>query len=397
LSLAMTGELWTNVTVVLKSTRAHTADRAYSPGFGRLLAESIRATLASHLVSFEVLLVAMVSMGFLQLTLGNGIAQTRAIEERFRNPDLLLERLVDEGSGGNFTSSGLDRLRGLTGVADAVGIGAAADVRPVVLPTTGTPVAARSFDGILANHFDLVGGRFPANDREAIAAVDSIERLGLFEGFGEVVTADGAFRIVIVGVVAPKSAIGRAVGGVVFPATPGEDRLRSIIVAVESAGYLAPVAKVAPDVVGVLRRDEVTIAFPDQLESLRLAVSRSSGRYAGAFVTIALLTSVGGVGLITALFATTRRRDFGRRRALGASRGALILLVVCQVLLPTIPGAVIGSVIGNAIAIRRVGVGVPIGFLGLSVATNAYAALVASLPAAVVAGFRDPVRVLRQP
>lgn len=91
-------------------------------------------------------------------------------------------------------------------------------------------------------------------------------------------------------------------------------------------------------------------------------------------------------------FASTRRREFGRRRALGARRTQLVLLVVAQTALTGGVGASAGALLG-----ARVTEGVSLSFmLAVAVLSTAASALAAVVPATAAAR-RDPVAVLRQP
>ncbi|MGH8874232.1 MAG: FtsX-like permease family protein [Acidimicrobiia bacterium] len=109
-----------------------------------------------------------------------------------------------------------------------------------------------------------------------------------------------------------------------------------------------------------------------------------------------------GAGLaLTALTiyaaVTTRRRDFGRRRALGASRPDIMILILAQSLTVALVGATGGIVAGTILVQRAVAAAPDAGFaLAVGVLAVAVAA-VAALGPAVVAAYRDPVRILRVP
>ena len=100
---------------------------------------------------------------------------------------------------------------------------------------------------------------------------------------------------------------------------------------------------------------------------------------------------LGGLNVYGAV--TSRRRDFGRRRALGASRSAIVALVVTQ----TAIVAALGAAVGSFLIQRWTGSG-PDPSFALAVATLVIlAALVSAVPPALVAAYRDPVRILRVP
>jgi putative ABC transport system permease protein len=91
------------------------------------------------------------------------------------------------------------------------------------------------------------------------------------------------------------------------------------------------------------------------------------------------------------------RRDFGRRRALGATRGQLMALVVLATLWPALAGTLVGTALGVLYLGSRLDqlpewrFPVAVGILTVLVFATASA-----VPAAVAAT-RDPLRVLRVP
>jgi putative ABC transport system permease protein len=92
-----------------------------------------------------------------------------------------------------------------------------------------------------------------------------------------------------------------------------------------------------------------------------------------------------------------RRKDFGRRRALGATRA----LIVCLVLTQTLGLAAGGAVLGTAIATLVLsfdgdplpGIAFTSGICVLAIAVS----LVAAVVPATFASRRDPIRELRVP
>lgn len=92
-----------------------------------------------------------------------------------------------------------------------------------------------------------------------------------------------------------------------------------------------------------------------------------------------------------------RRRDFGRRRALGATRTMIVALMVGQVCLLATIGATAGAAVGLALLLARGEPTPPLEFIAaLALGVTLAAATVCSLPA-VWAATRDPLRELRVP
>lgn len=92
-----------------------------------------------------------------------------------------------------------------------------------------------------------------------------------------------------------------------------------------------------------------------------------------------------------------RRKDFGRRRALGATRLMIVMLVVLQVLVVAVVGAVLGVASGSVWLSLHSQPRPSLSYLS-ALCTGLVAA--ASLAAALPAGFaaqRDPIAELRVP
>ena len=92
-----------------------------------------------------------------------------------------------------------------------------------------------------------------------------------------------------------------------------------------------------------------------------------------------------------------RRKEFGRRRALGASQRLIVALLVAQIGLIAVTGAVLGSAIALGV-LASTGDPLPrfdyvFGLILLAVAV----ATLASLVPAMAAARREPVRELRVP
>lgn len=109
-----------------------------------------------------------------------------------------------------------------------------------------------------------------------------------------------------------------------------------------------------------------------------------------------------GVGLVVVavtLFGAVsqRRRDFGRRRALGASRSAVVALVLAQTFIAALLGGVVGLATGSFIVWRLVDALPSPSFTAGVLALSMLSALLAAVPPALIAARRDPVQILRVP
>ena len=90
-----------------------------------------------------------------------------------------------------------------------------------------------------------------------------------------------------------------------------------------------------------------------------------------------------------------RRKDYGRRRALGASRSFIISLLLTQTALLALVGSIIGAILATAILLIM---GDPLPGIPFTAAVTVLAILASALGAvipAIVASRREPIRELR--
>ena len=87
----------------------------------------------------------------------------------------------------------------------------------------------------------------------------------------------------------------------------------------------------------------VTVDTSAQLAEIRAAVNGELRTYGHGTVLAILAVSTVLVAANLLALVIMRRKDFGRRRALGATRGLIIALVIGQVAVPAVAGAVAGT------------------------------------------------------
>jgi putative ABC transport system permease protein len=154
------------------------------------------------------------------------------------------------------------------------------------------------------------------------------------------------------------------------------------------------IAAVDPDVPGSFVRSM------DQWMGGTLAARRFNLQLVGAFATAALLLAVVGIYAVAAFAVTTRKREFGIRSALGASRREIAGLVLRNSASPVLGGLAAGTAIAAVAAPALSGLlfGVTAhdaASLAAGLGALACAALVASIVPAQAAARIDPLGVLR--
>lgn len=329
----------------------------------------------------------------------------------------VVDTLDDEGTrsvvvraqdGSGLDSSVLSRLDGVSSIAWAGGFGPARDATNSLLPG-GTKVAIR-----VAHGLDLagLGVTVPSLPGTAYASPAALEQLGLRQVAGSITTSDG-IDYSIGGVLMVPDHLEFLEPLVLLPVesqpqrvlddspTSGQvvrgDPLAILVVTSTDASQVEVVRGTLQSVLDVHDPQTVTIETSERLAELRQLIDAQLGG-AGRALVLAIfgLTAVLVAAILYALIMM-RRKDFGRRRALGASRGLIVALVLAQVAML----AVLGSALGAAVAFAILSFGgdpqpPPPYFLAVALLATCTATLAAVLPAAAAAS-RDPARELRVP
>lgn len=290
--------------------------------------------------------------------------------------------------------AGLDRLRHATGVEWVMGLGPARDIRNAALPG-GRNVAARALLTAPPETLRLEAGRSP-HSGEAVVSEASRIALGLTYPSGAL---DDAGRILpVVGqytVVGDISDLQRLVLTGADPDT--DERATLVYILADHVINVPVVAAQIPVLAGVEGADGISITTSDDLITVQQAVGGELSRFGRSMAAGALGAGLVLMALTISLALSARRRDHGRRRALGASRSATIVLAVLEVLHPITVGAVLGSLTG-ALAVYRITGNLPGTEFTVAVpALNSIIGILAAVVPATVSSLRDPVRILRVP
>ncbi|HEU5223387.1 MAG TPA: FtsX-like permease family protein [Candidatus Lumbricidophila sp.] len=301
-----------------------------------------------------------------------------------------------DGDAGLNTSV-LDRIANIEGIEWAGAFGAAQDITNVAIPG-GTKVPLRQAWG---DHLSTLGvpDAPPVENKTAWASATALEQLGMLDRVGGVSSGAGA-DYAIAGqipvpdflafleplVIAPQSA---------HPPVPGTVSVLVVIAA--RPDLVAPVSRSVQSVLAVDDPTKIKFATSESLATLRALVEGQLGSFGRNLVIVIFGLAAVLVAAILYGLVMLRRKDFGRRRALGASQGLIIALLLIQMATLSLLGSVVGSV---AAAIGLAATGDPLPGIDFFVAVAVLAITVgvaAALLPALVAARRDPLKELRVP
>lgn len=299
--------------------------------------------------------------------------------------------IVRAGPDAGIDSSVLDRVAGLVSVEAAVGLGAAVDVTNSAVPG-GERVGMREAYG-LESLLPSIDQPLPGSVYVSPLAADG---LGLDTGVGAVTSGTEDFPVVAT--VPLPVVLDFLEPAALLPRTPDNAKaLVTLVLLCDKAESVAAVTTALVPLLDAATQSAFTVETAGALVELTDAIAAQTspafrGITAGVFAVAALLVS-----LLLTVLVTLRRRDFGRRRALGASQGYVISLVVAQGLILSVVGAAVGcagAVVASIVLGRPTP---PIGYVVAVAVLATCAGCLSSVLPAVVAARRDPVRELRLP
>lgn len=361
-----------------------------------LLRAAGRACLSS--VSMTLLIAAMTA-GVVIVTLataGRTVAGEQAVLATIDDEAVTTIDIIDDQGNAGLYATYLQDIQGLSTVTWAVGLGEIDDVRPLGLPGADA-VASRLLLGSspsLRIRSDLrTVSREIATTPVAVAGIRAQQQLGLTEPAGAVATFGGV-QTPIVGSLTATDPLQELNNQVLIVDPDFDGPLRRLILQVDSPAHVDQTARA---VAQLSPSPNIRVVVADDLVRIRAAVQ---GELGGAGRGAVLQTMAAMLILTTlVLYASlhARRKDFGRRRALGATRAQLVGIVLGHVALAALPGAIIGAGIGSVVIYwltgSLVGIAYPTAVAILALLT----AVLAATPPAFIAAQRDPVSALRVP
>lgn len=143
--------------------------------------------------------------------------------------------------------------------------------------------------------------------------------------------------------------------------------------------------------------NSITIGTSEELIVITRTVSGELGAFSRQLSAGVLAGGAILIGLTSAIASLGRRRDYGRRRALGATRSAIVVLALAENAIPILTGAFAGTTL--AVGIIGILTG-SVAHLGLVIAVPilvSLAGITSTVPAVIWVATKDPVSVLRIP
>lgn len=395
--------------------RGHTSRLGRAGLVRAALVEAVASARSQRVASAAALLVVAAMCATVLLTTGRAVG---AEQQVLSTIDAAGARSItiraDEAAGVDTTViAQLDRIDGITWSG---AFSTATDVRTTAYPG-GTPVPLRTLwttdptalgiplprGGTDTTAADDGAASSPAPpgqaaDPVAYASPEASDLLGMDDDVGGIAGSSGA-SLPVVGTLSTPTYLSDLEPLVVRPQdTVAPPRPVSVLVVLaDSPQLVEPVRDVVVSLLAVSDPTTITVTTSEDLTSLRDVVAGQLRTFSASLLSGVLAVATLLVAGVLAGVVTLRRKDFGRRRALGASRSLIVGLLLTQTFLLSSAGAALGSLVATA-ALLATSDPLPGADFYAAVAVLAVGAgTIAALLPAMVASRRDPLTELRVP
>lgn len=303
--------------------------------------------------------------------------------------------MIRAGDDAGINTDVLGRIATIDGIQWAGAFSTAIDSMNTSVPG-GTRVPVRYAYG---QHLSTLGipDHVPAPGQDAYASAEALDQLGMPDGSGGITLTSGA-QYSIAGRLNTPDFLRDFEPVVLIPQeTDVAHAVNIVLVIARTPELVAPVAATVTGVLAATDLSKVQVQTSEALATLRGLIQSQLAGF-GRGLVLALLAVAGAlVAVLLYGLVMMRRKDYGRRRALGATRGLIITLLLTQTALLAACGIIIGTSAAAAILLVTGDPlpGVP--FTGALAVLTIIVSLVAALVPALVASRREPIRELRVP
>lgn len=364
-----------------------------------LLREAAAAARASLVPTLLVVLVLAGTCLAALLTVGRQAAAEAVLAEQLAGPAARTLTVTVTSDVQAITEPMVSLLAGMNGTDAVVASELPRDAVNGALGRDSSPVAVVALAGTLDRAVSLTQGRWP-HAGEAIVSARAMAALGLAAPVGYLEAADGE-QWAVVGSFEAREPFTDLDDVAVASAHVGPSDLlagasfHQLRVVTDDVTHAAAVQRAT---LAILSPDPGTVQVVPATAS-GAAGQAAAGTLRGLGRSLLVLILAAGAFFVAAVVLADvliRRRDLGRRRTLGITRGALVGLVATRTLLAATVGTVVGAGLGLWLVARATHE-TPVGFAGALAVLAVLTALAACVPPAVFAARRDPVEVMRTP
>lgn len=370
------------------------------PKLKDLTVEGIKSAFKQPVATLVTSMIVAIVCFIVLATTGQNAAQEQKIISRIDGTGTRLITAVDEKGDGHLNSNHLTNLSGLNGVQWVFALGNVIDVANQNFTTSNQKIAARPFYGNYPEELELITGRWPRAG-ESLAGIEASKTLALADGIGVVRGKDdngNEKKTVIVGTFQAQGAL-EHLNNVVLLASEEQTNtpISYLYVLAKEASQVKQLEENLKTALPARNPESIKINAPSGAAELQKVIAGDLG--ANSRQTMALVLGVGLAIISVSLFGAVagKRRDYGRRRAIGATRSTLMFLILTQTLTASLIGICIGLGAGLTATQVLSGSLPSTQFIAGVAVMNVLIALLAAVPPALKAAWADPVAILRVP
>lgn len=360
-----------------------------------VLRELVASLRSQRVASAVNLLVVAGATAILLVTAGRSAGAEHAVLSRIDHAGTRSLTVYAQGPQPDFTSAVVAQLAGYDVVDAVAGFGPVQDVTTAASPQ-GPRVGLRSAYGQVGS--ESTAGYAPAAGMpQGWVSARAAAALGLPQRRGTL-RVDGGREVLVTRTVDPPDYLEDLEPAVLLPqdAETGAP-LAVLVVVADTPQDLPLVTSLIASALADVPRDGLKIETSQTLADLREVVGGEL-RAQSRGITVATLAGSTALVLMTVWsLVLMRRRDFGRRRALGATRTMIVLLMVGQVFIVSLAGAALGALAGLGL-LSHGDLPLPAAqYLVAATGGFALAAAAVTVIPAQWAAYRDPLVELRVP
>lgn len=359
-----------------------------------LLREAGASAFSAPVISALVVIMIGSMCAAIVLTNGRSVASERAVLATIDNAGTR-SITITARSGETFDSGLVERVLSLTEI-EWVGASQFISDASNSQILDGHTVGVRR---LWASSWKRIGLPSPQNGSASVYATDAtLASLGLADGVGTIRARDGIEWFVAGTAQLPSflAALGSSVLILEKERTTTE-RFDQITVLTRSTSHIEAIANVLGTLVNLDDPSKFTISASQQLAEVRSAIRGQLSEFGrNLALGITSITSVLTCSVMI-LSVMQRRRDFGRRRALGATRSLIAALIVAQTGGLSAIGAIAGIGVASTVLMTTDAPTPPLDYLAAVAVLAIQVSLVAAIVPAILASRRDPIRELRVP
>ena len=294
------------------------------------------------------------------------------------------------------TASVMERIAVIDGIEWAGAFSIAMDATNTAIPD-GTRVPVRFMYGPAVNTLGIPA-HSPDPGSLAYASQTALDQLGIVDAAGSITLVRGD-SYGVVGILTTPEYLTSLEPLVVIPQpqASGQEPVNLLIVIASRPDLVAPVSDAILSVLAAEDPQKVTVQTSEGLAELRALIEGQLGTFSRGLVLAILALTGTLVAVLLYGLVMLRRKDYGRRRALGATRALIIGLLLVQTALLALVGIAIGTASATITLLITKDPLPGIAFTtALAILTLTVAVLAAIIPA-LVASRREPIRELRVP